>query len=130
LYNNYRCGNTRLLRNGKEIESVYDLITDVPIHFEIKNESMKKTLAKLKKEYKDDEKQITNNNKYTKCCHSHLNYNYRTWSKYKQSKGNIEIKKFNWHENTFDENSNIYIKTLCELLDNQSHILKIKNSKL
>jgi hypothetical protein len=130
-FNTYRGGNTRLLRNKEDIIGIYNSITDVPMIFDVnKNKSMSNTLAKLKKELKDEEYEKTNNNLYTKCCHTHLNYNYRSWSKYKKIKNSKEIEVFNLIEGTFDKDSNDFITTLCELLDKQLHILKIKNSKL
>jgi hypothetical protein len=91
---------------------------------------MAMTLAKLKKELHDQENEPTNKNLYTKCCHSHLNFNYPFFSNSKLIKIDKEIKHFDLIEGTFNQSSNVMIKTLCELLDQQSHILKIQNSKL
>ena len=104
---------------------IYNRITDVPMH--CTNSEFDLLFNKFSVEITD--RIVDENNLYTYCCHTELNYNLPNFTKSKKAKQNKIVKIYDLKESTFNEESDRYIVYLFQLLEDQTHLYKLLNSK-
>jgi hypothetical protein len=124
----YRFGNTRLLRIKKDIVDIYDKITDDPMHYSLLKKDNNQVLNKFNFEIPPDQNN-DNTNIRTLCCHTHLNYNFRKFTKSKLAQKNELVNYFDTNESIFYNESDEHVVELFTLLDNQKYLYKLVNSK-